>query len=155
MVGKPPVLCPGCGGRVLWHIHGPAWRPTGGGTETTRLPLVSVAGKDRDDESYNPRSNGRSFGVLSQGGKLRRWHCAGHTTVQHSCGARRHHHGLHSLEYERGNNQPHPSFDLHHLERLLSCFAPSSSAWLSHDGGCSPGCQCQSARALSHRAEAP
>jgi hypothetical protein len=36
---KPPwsgsaqrYRCPGCGGRVDWHIHGPAWRPgyTGG-----------------------------------------------------------------------------------------------------------------------------
>src|SRR5215216_3884238 len=36
---KPPwsgsrqhYRCPGCGGRVEWHIHGPAWRPgyTGG-----------------------------------------------------------------------------------------------------------------------------
>src|ERR1044072_9915557 len=31
---KPPwsgsaerYRCPGCGGRVEWHIHGPAWRP--------------------------------------------------------------------------------------------------------------------------------
>jgi hypothetical protein len=33
---KPPwsgsaqhYRCPGCGGRVEWHIHGPAWRPGG------------------------------------------------------------------------------------------------------------------------------
>jgi hypothetical protein len=33
---KPPwsgsrqrYRCPGCGGRVDWHIHGPAWRPGG------------------------------------------------------------------------------------------------------------------------------
>jgi transposase-like protein len=24
--------CPGCGGRVEWHIHGPAWRPSGSTT---------------------------------------------------------------------------------------------------------------------------
>src|ERR1041384_6678321 len=37
---KPPwsgsrqgYRCPGCAGRVEWHIHGPAWRP-GGGNET-------------------------------------------------------------------------------------------------------------------------
>jgi hypothetical protein len=27
--GAQHYRCPGCGGRVEWHIHGPAWRPGG------------------------------------------------------------------------------------------------------------------------------
>ena len=92
MVGKPPVLCPGCGGRVLWHIHGPERGGRAAEAEPNDLPAVSpewlLPGRDRDDmRVHSPRSNGRSFGVLSQGGKFRRWHGAGHSTVQHSCGA--------------------------------------------------------------------
>lgn len=32
--------CPGCGGGVEWHIHGPAWRPFG--TSQTICPTSSV-----------------------------------------------------------------------------------------------------------------
>jgi hypothetical protein len=36
--------CPGCGGRVEWHIHGPAWRP--GGSRPTAQPSFRIAEGD-------------------------------------------------------------------------------------------------------------
>ena len=43
---KPPwsgsrqcYRCPGCGGAVQWHIHGPAWRP--GGSSSASSPAAT------------------------------------------------------------------------------------------------------------------
>jgi hypothetical protein len=37
---KQHYRCPGCGGRVEWHIHGPAWRP--GGSTSNRETIGDV-----------------------------------------------------------------------------------------------------------------
>jgi hypothetical protein len=34
--------CPGCGGRVEWHIHGPAWRPGGLSSTATASPACGL-----------------------------------------------------------------------------------------------------------------
>ena len=46
---KPPwsgtgqrYRCPGCGGRVEWHIHGPAWRPVGSSSASAASGRGSV-----------------------------------------------------------------------------------------------------------------
>ena len=46
---KPPwsgshqlYRCPGCGGRVEWHIHGPAWRPGGSSSASAASGRGSV-----------------------------------------------------------------------------------------------------------------
>jgi hypothetical protein len=50
---KPPwsgstrhYRCPGCGGRVEWHIHGPAWRP-GGSRPTAQLSFRIAEGDNQ------------------------------------------------------------------------------------------------------------
>ena len=66
--------CPGCGGRVEWHIHGPAWRPGGSSAVTLNR---EASPESRSNSQANMRGPGHSPGSNS---------AAPHGSIQ-PCGA--------------------------------------------------------------------